>query len=231
MARTGKNIKASKHGKAPVEKQAQPRQEKNLDEIVNIDSSLVVDEKTIERNKYIFELVNMWIANADNKINVVFAMLSAVVAVIAFVAEHLLSKMTISQNARLGLRNAFYIVIIIAMGCFCLSISFYVASVIPRLTSDKTKKLCLKHKEMKQPRYSLFYDEIKDFKKPEDYVEAAKKASIDIFNEEILKEIYYNSGICSIKMKCFKWGVIASFVTIVLAMIAALLYFLYAIGV
>lgn len=231
MTRTGKNTKAPKHRRAQAEKQTQMAQEKNQVEVIRNDVRITVDEKTIERNKYVFELVNMWIANADNKINIAFAMLSAVVAVVTFVAENMLSKMAISQNARSSLLYAFYTVFIIAAACFCLSIFFYVASVIPRLTSGKTIKCKRKQKEKKKPKYSIFYDEIKDFEKAEDYVEAAKRANEDVFNEEILKEIYYNSGICSKKMNCFKWGGIASFVTIVLVMIASLLYFLYAIGV
>ena len=94
----------------------------------------------------------------------------------------------------------------------------------------KVKNKLKKIKDDKKPKYSIFYDEIKDFEKADEFVKAAKAANAEMFNEEILKEIYYNSGICSKKMHWFRKGAIASFVTIALSLLAALFYFLYAIG-
>lgn len=231
MAKTRKDTKISEDKRTQVETQAQHELEKSQNEISTGDSKSTVDEKAIERNKYVFELVNMWIGNADNKINIAFAMLSALVAVVVFITDNLLSDLPISQNACPCYLEMFHIAAVIAALCFCLSIFFYVCSIIPRLTSDKTIKNKLKKiKDDKKPKYSIFYDEIKDFEKADEFVKAAKAANAEMFNEEILKEIYYNSGICSKKMYWFRKGAIASFVTIALSLLAALFYFLYAIG-
>lgn len=232
MAKTKKNIMGSVNKQARAVEEVQLEQQKNLDENEKKNDDINNDVNDIERNKYVFELVNMWISNADNKINIAFAMLSAVVAVVVFITDSLLSDIPVSQNARPCMLNIFYCLAIFAGVCFCLSILFYLLSVIPRLTSDKSIKDKLKkNKEEKKAKYSIFYDEIKDFEKAEHYVEAAKAADLEVFNEELLKEIYYNSDICSKKMHWFRCGGVASFATIILSLIAALFYFLYAVGV
>lgn len=229
MAETGNGTKASNNRRRQDKKNEQQKNESIA--VAEKTNSIKTDEKAIERNKYVLELVNMWIASADNKINIAFAMLSALVAITVFIADSLLSGLTVSQNAKPCILNSFYIVAVIAAVCFFLSVFFYVFSVIPRLTSDKTTKYKKKCKEKKSSRYSIFYDEIKDFEKAIDYVKEAQESNDDIFSEEILKEIYYNSGICSKKMYWFRRGALASLASIFFSLVAALLYFLYAMGI
>ena len=113
MARTGKNTRVNEDRKTQAEKQVQQKTENSQSENTTGGSKSTVDEKAIERNKYVFELVNMWIGNADNKINIAFAMLSALVAVVVFITDNLLSDIPISQNANPCYLKSFYI----AYGC------------------------------------------------------------------------------------------------------------------
>ena len=44
--------------------------------------------KRTERNKYVYELVNNWIGNADNKVSVSCGIFSGVFVVISFLREN-----------------------------------------------------------------------------------------------------------------------------------------------
>lgn len=184
----------------------------------------------IERNKYTFETVNMWINNAESKISIAFAMFSAFIGLIVFICDSLFDKLFVSPNARGCFLYAFYVTAFLAFISFIISVGFYISTVTPRFTSDKSF-LGKKYKNEIIPKYSIYYDEIKDFENANDFVECAKLAKANTFNEELLKEVYYNSRICSKKMHCFGKGILTSFITIVASLLAALFYFLYAIGV
>ena len=184
---------------------------KNLNSNCNSNNT----KDSIERNKYVLDLVNMWINNADNKISLAFAILSAIFAIIVFLTENWLSKIE-HRNTNNGLMICFYIIAGLSALFFLISVIFYLLCIIPRFTSDN-KKI---------NNYSIFYGEIKDFKSSNDYVKCCKKATDENYNEEIMREIYYNSRICYKKMRRFKFAVILSAVSIVLAVPAALLYYL-----
>ena len=99
---------------------------------------------------------------------------------------------------------------------FLLSVVFYLSCLIPRFTNDNQK----------DKKYSIFFEEIKDFNDYKEYIEACKSATNEIFNEEVVKEIYFNSKICSAKMRSFRMGVIFSGASIVSTLLTAFLYYL-----
>jgi hypothetical protein len=175
----------------------------------------IVDNDTLERNKYVFDLVNMWIGNADNKIELAFAILSAIVAVIALVAEDMLSGFDVT-NANICLLCYFRLGVFISGVLFLVSVFFYLSCLIPRFTNDNQRN----------KKYSIFYDEIKDFDCYKEYVEACKSATNEMFNEEIIKETYFNSKICSTKMRSFRKGLIFSGASIISTLLTALLYYI-----
>mgnify|MGYP004592530055 FL=1 len=77
----------------------------------------------------------------------------------------------------------------------------------------------------KKPRFSIFYYEIQNFERPEEYVKSAREMSQAGFVDEVLKEVYYNSTICSKKMQRFKVGVIFAIITIILSIFSGILYY------
>ena len=179
------------------------------------DNNHLVIKDSIERNKYVLDSVNMWINNADSKIGLAFAILSAILALIVFVTEDWLSKIEHTKNDN-TLMYFFYSFVVLSVVFFLLSVIFYFLCIIPRFTSDNKKNT----------KYSIFYNEIKDFDSYIEYIKSCEKITGEIFNEEIVKEIYFNSCICSKKMKYYKAGIIFSVLSIIFALVSALLYYL-----
>lgn len=172
-------------------------------------------KERIERNKYTLDLVNLWINNVDNKISMTFAILSAILALIVFVTEDYLSNIE-SQGISFcslccvkGFALASGLLFLVSVLCFIMCI-------IPRFDMEKAGG----------KKYSIFYDEIKNFDNYRDYIDACIDANAEIFNQELEKEIYFNSCICSKKMRFFRKGIICSGLSILSAVVAALIYYI-----
>lgn len=75
-------------------------------------------------------------------------------------------------------------------------------------------------------RYSIFYEDIKNFESVDDYKRACNNATLQMLNDEILNEIYINSGICSKKMHNYKIGLWFSFVATISLFIAGIIQLL-----
>lgn len=170
----------------------------------------------IECNKYVLELVNSWINNADSKISIACGISSVVFAVIAFGAENILGKMHVKEVDGF-LIILFYIAVVIAGLTFLLGLWFYFWALNPSLTSAKNP--------IRKPKYSIFYDDIKEFGNVDDYINCVSRASIRDFNKEILQEIYINSKICSKKIRCFKIGMWLSVIAIAAAVLGSAFYY------
>ena len=169
----------------------------------------------IERNKYVLDLVNSWISNADNKIEMAFAILSAILALGVFVTEDLLSGIK-TTTVNTCLMCWFHLLVIVSGLLFLASVWFYIQCIIPRFTKDN----------LMNKRYSIFYDEIKNYKSYKEYIDVCKNANDEMFNEEIVKEIYFNSCICSKKMRNFRRGIILSGLSIASSVVTAFVYYL-----
>ena len=177
----------------------------------------------IEENKYVLEQVNMWIASADNKIGVAIALMSAVLALITFVADSFFEDVVISSNANGDFLSAFYWTSVITILLYVLSIICYISTVVPRFDGTQKNKTT--------DKYSIYYDEIRKFKSANDYLSVEKDADIEDLNDEIVREIFYNSEICSKKMRSFKLGVLLSAICVFGAILATVQYYCYAFGV
>lgn len=175
-----------------------------------------MNQNDIECNKYVLELVNSWINNADSKISIACGISSVVFAVIAFGAENFLSKIHVKEVNEF-LIILFYITAVIAGLTFLSGLWFYFWALNPSLTSAKNP--------IRKPKYSIFYDDIKKFSNVDDYIKCVSQASIRDFNKELLLEIYINSGICSKKMRCFKIGMWLSVIAIAAAVLGSAFYY------
>ena len=94
------------------------------------DNNHLVIKDSIERNKYVLDSVNMWINNADSKIGLAFAILSAILALIVFVTEDWLSKIEHTKNDN-TLMYFFYSFVVLSVVFFLLSVIFYFLCIIP----------------------------------------------------------------------------------------------------
>lgn len=173
-------------------------------------------QNSVEYNKYLLELVNSWISNADSKISIACGISSVVFAVIAFGAENVLSKIHVNEVNEF-LMALFYITVLIAGLSFLSGLWFYFWALNPNLTSANNS--------IKKPRYSLFYEDIKKFANVDDYIKCVSQATVRDINEEILQEIYINSNICSKKMRRFKTGMWLSVIAITAAVWGSVFYY------
>jgi len=183
----------------------------------------IADNKNIgfDNNKYVLEMVNMWIQNADNKISISFGLLSLLLAAITFVVDSLLSDLTIPSNANGILKIIFYALVVIAGVAFIVAVVAYAYSVIPRLDSGS--------KDKDLDKYSLFYGDIQKAKSAERYLKITNETERKTIEDEMIKEIYYNSKICAKKMRGLRVGIIASAGAIILTILSAFFYSLYTI--
>lgn len=177
----------------------------------------------LERSQYSLDLVNIWINNADTKVSISCGVFSVIIAVIVFTAENILENTLEQINCIIY--SWFHIVGIITVIAFMASIFFHLWAINPLFFSESkfTKKKSSKKTE--KPPFSIFYDEIRLFDNPDDYIKAAKDISEEVFTDEILKEVYFNSKICSQKMRRFKTGIILAFITIALSLVSCILYY------
>lgn len=160
-------------------------------------------EADIEKNQYTLDLVNSWINSADQKIGTAFGIFSVVFAAFGFLAG---SKLTELRETNCCWYYVLLVLSIISIVAFVSGLAFFFFALKPNFQSDN-----------KECKYSIFYEEIKSFSKASDYIEVCSKATDSQFNEELCKEIFYNSKICSKKMHSFKNGLIISSIAILIA--------------
>ena len=170
-----------------------------------------------DNNKYTLNLMNMWIGNADSKINISCGISALVIAAIGIGAGNILGEMVQDGNLNKSIMVWFYIITTCSVGAFLASLWFYFLALNPSLTSGKSK--------IEKPKYSLFYKDISNFANVDDYIKSVEKASDEDFNRELLKEIYINADICTQKMERFKIGMWLSVVAILSAVLACILFY------
>ena len=191
------------------------KDQKQIDNEANINRDEYM--QMVENNKYTFDLVNLWINNADTKISISCGISSVVFAVMLFWVEHYLKEMTFTgDGTAVGIlfSDVFFWASLIT---FLASLWFHFLALNPKLTS-------LKKEQRKEPTYSIFFDDIRHFKNAEAFIECVNGVSIKDFNEEVLRETFINSGICAEKMRYFKRGMWLSVVAIGCAVLAGVIY-------
>ena len=203
--KTRKDTKGNRKGAAPQEKPIP--EEKH-------------DSGLLERSKYSLDLINTWISSADSKISTSCGIVSVVVAVLVFVAENILSKIDRTNGAIEPWRILFIITALIAVISFLLSLLYHIRALSPSFFSGKSKS-----EQGKKGKCCIFYEDIKDYKDAEEYIRVVRKMPEDQFVDDILREVYCNSDICSKKMHEFKKGLWIAFASITMIIICAICYF------
>lgn len=176
-------------------------------------------EQKINDYRYELDSINAWIVNADNKVSIYCGLYSIVLAVIAFVAKYILFDDT-PADVGCSCYRWFQFFAIMTLLSFLTAIYFYTWAVKPNMIG-KTKKNNTDIREN-----SLFYKDISRFRSADEYIKIVYEADRDDYCKELLKEVYFNSKVCTEKMKHFQVGVIASGASIFLAVIACSLYYI-----
>lgn len=162
-----------------------------------------------ERSIVIYELVNKWIENADNKVSIICGLFSAVFGVITFLAERVNGEKIIHNCMASAHRICFFLSLLL-MG---VSILFYVLSLNPKLVSTNAKK---PKRDKRCTQCPVFFGDIAALGF-EEYRHTFNHTSQAGYIKEIQKEIHINSIICTKKMLFYKWGLWVSFSAILLS--------------
>lgn len=177
-------------------------------------------DSKIDDYRYILDSVNSWIISADNKVGIYCGMYSVIIAAITLVASHLLSGLSNSIcEVNPYVYTCFEVTALLTGASFVVSIVFYTLSITPNLIGKKSKG--------NEPRkeLSLFYADIAQFKSPENFKNVVKKVDREKYYDELLSEVYYNSDVCTKKMKRFQWAVAFSTLSVVFSIIACAAYY------
>lgn len=173
----------------------------------------------LERSEYTLELVNSWISNADTKVSISSGVFSVVVAVIVFIAENTLNKSNTAVSNP-SVYKCFVCASVLSAIAFLASEFFHLWAISPSFKAGKTHL-----RKNEEPGFSVFYDEIRLFSSAERYASAFRGASEKQYEDEVLKEVFYNSKICIQKMKRFKIGIWIGWGAIALIITSCILYY------
>lgn len=187
--------------------------EKSTDQKVNTSpetqqTEIIQQEANIERSKYVYELVNGWIANADNKVSISCGVFTGIFGIFTFLTDWYVKdpSESVINDCWHSIYQLSSILSFVVMVC---AVIFYAKAIMPNLNSSGNEKAT-------QKQYPLFFGDIYSLKQ-EDYQELMAKESGKSFNDELIVETWFNAGICLDKMKNYKRGLIISLVAIGLA--------------
>ena len=175
------------------------------------------EESSVERSKYVYELVNGWIENADNKVSISCGIFTGSFGVFTFLAERYVKapdNPTINECWHMAYRWSFGFSLL----AMAIAVFFYAKAIIPNLKSSGKVKAA-------QKKYPLYYGDIHALNL-EEYQKLMSKGTDKDFNDELILECWHNAGICLGKMRWYKAGVIASIVAIGLAAVSFTAHFL-----
>lgn len=170
-------------------------------------------KENIDQNKYIFDLINQWIQHAENKASLLLAFVVALSGIIQFVCSKLIIP-TYETSPKIFI--IFIIVLTLVIIFFIISIIFFLTVIFPSLTSYNSTG----------NKYSIFFKDIASFQSFDSYYKLVIETNDKQFNEEIIKEIYINSKICSKKMKHIKLAIISFIIALVFMIFELLLCWL-----
>lgn len=173
-------------------------------------------DKCLERSKYVYDLVNGWIENADNKVSVSCGMFSVVFGIVSFLVEHYsnMTDMPVANEFWHCIYKGSFVISLIVM---VVAVLFYARAITPNLKSSGEKKI--------PKKYPIFYGDISSLRLTE-YRERIINGNDNDFKEELIREIHTNSQICTRKMKQYKFGIILSVIAIGFAFISLISHFL-----
>ena len=168
----------------------------------------------LDEIKYHMDLVNSWIASADNKINICFAILSVIFSAFGIFTSTKIDKLF--ENYVTFLKILFSIFSILSILMFFISLRFFYKSLKPNLMGKKDCNYInqnlniLFFYNVRNLNYKYFYSQYKNLNK-------------DKYRDYLIEEIYYNSLICSNKMYYFSIGIRFSAIFITLVIISFLI--------
>lgn len=169
----------------------------------------------LERCKYVFDQINSWISNADNKVSISCGIFTGVFGVITYLAERI-KEPTEVTNINECWQSIYIVSFVFSLIILGISIFFYVLAINPNITSNEPRI---------KKKVPIFYGDIEKFCNCE-YKEAILKASEKDFIDEILNETHLNSVICTRKMRMYKIGLWLSFTAVGMAAISWIAHFL-----
>ena len=186
-----------------------PSQSKAIPKPVNMDD-------TLERSKYIYEQINSWIENADNKVSVSCGIFTGVFGVVTFLAEQYI-KIPDNPVINRCWQEIYKRSFVASLLFMAVAFLFYALAIIPNLKSSG--------RNLKEKKFPVFYGDIStlDYEK---YKTLMTNGNEQDFNEELILESWFNSGICTRKMKRYKTGVILSIIAISFAFLSFICHFL-----
>ena len=170
-------------------------------------------EKKYEKEdlKYIYDLVNSWIGNADNKVSVSCGIFTGVFGVITFLSE----KITNYDSVNSCYETVYCISFVLSIIAFLLSIFFYVWAINPNLGKSGLKK----NGKVSAKKYPIFYGDINNLS-VDDYKKVMNRAEEHDLINELLLETHYNSHICYLKMIRYRCGLWLSFAAVVMSIVS-----------
>lgn len=152
----------------------------------------------LDEIKLHIDLINDWISNADNKINIAFAILSVIFSAFGVYTSTKLGEFT---KDKLNWLMIFFIVIAaISVILFIISLIFFLLALYPNLSG--------KH-ESDEDLNLIFYEDISQLKYKE-FISKYNGMDKENYKNFLIEEIYYNSKVCSNKMHKFSLGIIFS---------------------
>lgn len=174
-------------------------------------------DNAMERNKYVYELVNHWIENADNKVSISCGIFVGVFGVITFLAERYIrppDDAVINCCFRCIYRVGFFC----SLACMLAAVFSYARAIIPNLKSSGTQKPT-------QKTYPIYFGDIQSFELDK-YKKLMERGTVKAFNDELATESWHNSKVCMKKMKWYRVGVIFSGFALAFALQSFLAHFL-----
>lgn len=173
----------------------------------------------MERNKYVYDLVNKWIENADNKVSVACIVVTGVFTAVTFLAGNMEQAKEFDKCW-----GCFYqACTVISLFSLLLSILFYFFAISPNLGSNGNVQNESSNEIKSCP---IFYGDIVKLS-VEEYKNRMNSVDDKTFIDELQNEIHYNSGICIKKMKWYHRGLWLSFSAIVFSILRFAIRFLF----
>lgn len=167
--------------------------------------------KDVDRAKYVYELVNGWIMNADAKVEVSCGLFTGVFGVMSFLSECVIFKNDSVNPVAINelWSNVHRVFLVGGTVLLFAALIFYALSIVPNLKSSATRR--------GEKPFLLFYGDIADTSLVEFRKVLHKACDVD-FLDEIMSEAYHNAGICRKKMRRYKAAVFFSIAAILFAL-------------
>lgn len=172
--------------------------------------------------------VGTWISAADNKVSIGLGIFSVLELIITFIFTDQFDLLKKLSKCECKLPNFISVIILIGLSLllFAVTLFIYFLALSPRFKgkiTNKPKKLSQKKIDKRNEKIeklenpnSYFYEDVALFLNFSSFKSHKSKFyNINDESEKLLKEIYYNSCICHIKMHCFKFGLWTSFCAII----------------